>query len=360
MMARIWVIGFMVFGIFGFFSGAAAQSASEGDCPESQFTEWGMNGVVTPGDSNNVRSEPSTSAELIGQLTSSTPFNVVYNSVICADGYLWREIRTSTLEGWTVERPVGGSSPFIVPYTSEPRPTGQLAEDGSTVVEEDGISFTVPAGLDIAEITVMREIGLFGDVMGAQPSSLVFTMLDEAGDERGNIEVFRYAMSDDTYDLEQDEDLEVLLTEQPSLLLYAAKERMPQAPISGAAALFGGAGAYVPFGRGDGLRYVTLFAQDLVMFSPETQFELLYRGITDDQAFLIAGQGFPIRVPGDAIPPDTGNIIYTDQYVPYLHQFEANLAALPTSAFTPDLALLDELFASLTISDNEALSALIP
>jgi len=322
--------------------------------------ERGMNGVVTPGDSNNVRSAPFTSAALMGQIAPGEPFNVYYNSAICANGYLWIEIVTPAFEGWTTERPIDGSEPFVVPYAPEPRVMGELADDGSIVVEEPGISFTVPTGLNIAEVTVVREVGLFGDVMGAQPNSLVFTLLDAAGEERGAIQIFRYATASGDFELPQDDELEMLLDEQPSLLSYAAENRMPQLPLSGAAAIFGGAGEYVDFGSGDGLRYVTLFAQDSVMFSAETQFELLYRGISSDQAFLIAAQDFPVQVPADAIPPDTGDIIYTDMYVPYLRAFEANLAALPTSAFTPDLALFDALFASLTITDNAALSGVIP
>jgi hypothetical protein len=350
----------MILGLFGGFSGIAAQSAAEGNCPDTQFTEWGMNGVVTPGDSNNVRAEPSTSAEVVGRLDSSMPFNVVYESATCADGYLWIEIINSTMAGWTVERPADGSAPFVVPFTPEPRPTGSSASDGSIVVEEDGITFTVPAGLNVAEVTVLREIGLFGDVMGAQPSSLLFTLVDEAGDAIGTIQIFRYATGSDSFEMGQDETLEMMLDEQPPLLLFSAKERMPQAPIAGAAALFGGAGAYVPFTTGTGVRYITLFAQDSVMFTPDLPFELLFRGLSDDRAFFIAAQDFPVLIPEGAIPLDTGDIIYTDRYVPYLREFEANLAAAPASAFTPDLALFDALFGSLTITDNEALSALIP
>jgi len=72
-----------------------------------------------------------------------------------------------------------------------------------------------------------------------------------------------------------------------------------------------------------------------------------------------------VQVPADAIPPDT--VVFTDDiedtdqtYRTYLRAFESNLAALPTSAFTPNLALFDALFASLTITDNAALSYLIP
>ena len=201
----VLAIGLLVLSIF---SRAAAQSATAEDCPVSQFIEWGMNGVVTPGDSNTVRADPSTSAEVIGQLVPGDPFNVNYNRIACADGYLWREITTSSLEGWTVEIPIDSDVPFIVPYAPEPRQTGQVAVDGSILVEENGITFTVPAGLGITQVTVVPEVGFFGEVMSAQPSSVVFAFLDEAGDERGNIEVFRYAVGSDTYEFDRYEELE--------------------------------------------------------------------------------------------------------------------------------------------------------
>ena len=344
--------------VLGTFDGVFAQDAAEEECPESQFDEWGMNGVVTPGDANNVRAEPSTSAAVVGQVSPEEPFNVVYRGVACADGYLWREIETLTLRGWTVERAAEGGEPFIVPYVPEPREVGVRADDGSIVVEESGVKFTVPAGLNIAQVTVIPEVGLFGDGMSAQPSSVVFTLLNEDAETGGEIEVFPYAISDATYEYLNYSDLETLLSDQPSLLEYAAQNRMPQVPISGTAAVFGGAGAYVPFGSGEGLRYITYFAQASVLFAPETVFEYLYRGITADRAFLVAAQEFPITVPAAAIPPS--NDLDEDAYFAYLRQFEANLAEQPTNAFAPDLALLDELFASLTITDNDALLDAIP
>lgn len=338
--------------------GVSAQSAAEDDCPETQFTSWGASGVVTPGDPNNVRAEPSTDGALVGRVSAGDPFNVLYDHIACADGYLWREIVNLTLRGWTVERAADGGDPFIVPYVPEEREVGQRLDDGSIRVEESGVAFTVPAALGYAKITALPEAGLFGDVMSAQPSSIVFSFLRENGDARGEIEIYPYAISRAAYEYSQYPELEMLLAEQPSLLEYSARNRMPQLPISGVAALFGGAGAYVPFGSGSGLRFITYFAQTWVLFRPDTTFEYLYRGITSDRAFFITGQDFGVKAPAGALPAN-GSLV-DELYSRYLHQFEANLAAQPTSAFTPDLALLDAIFASLTVTDNEALLQLIP
>lgn len=39
-------------------------------------------------------------------------------------------------------------------------------------------------------------------------------------------------------------------------------------------ALFGGAGAYVPFASGSGLRYITYFAQTSVLFTPKVPYRM--------------------------------------------------------------------------------------
>lgn len=338
--------------------GVQAQTPTAEACPVSQFLEWGGNGVVTPGDSNNVRDEPSTAGALIGKIAPGEPFVVLYDSATCAEGYLWVEVKTMSLRGWTVEMAADGGEPFIVPYETETIDVGTRAEDGSIRVEAAGVAFTVPAGLNIARVTMAPEVGFFGDVMSAQPSSLVFTFLDADDEPRGDIEIYPYAISDAVYDLYAYPDLEILLTEQPSLLEYAARKRMPQGPLAGSAALFGGAGAYLPVSGGNGLRFITYFAQTSVLFRQDTTFEYLYRGLTADKSFFVAAQNFPVKAPAGTVPAsgsrdDAG-------YPRYLRQLETNLATQPSSAFTPDLALLDSVFTSLTITDAEALLRAIP
>lgn len=338
--------------------GALAQTPTPEACPESQFLEWGSYGVVTPGDSNNVRDEPSTAGALIDKIPPGEPFVVLYDSATCAGGYLWIEIQSLTLRGWTVERAADGGEPFIVPYEAETVDVGTRAEDGSIRVEAAGIAFTVPAGLNIARVTMTPEVGFFGDVMSAQPSSLVFTFFDAEDEARGDIEIYPYAISDVIYDQFAYPDLETLLTEQPSLLEYAAGHRMPQGPLAGSAALFGGAGAYLPVSGGSGLRFITYFAQTSVLFRQDTTFEYLYRGLTADKSFFVAAQSFAVKAPAGTIP--AGGSRDDAGYSRYLRQIETNLAAQPSSAFTPDLALLDAVFASLTITDAEALLGAIP
>lgn len=341
-------------------SGAAAQTTATEDCPASQFQEWGAIGVVAPGAANNLRAEPSPSAARIGRMEAGTVFRVRYQTARCAEGYLWIEVETLSLSGWTVERALDDDKPFLIPYEApEPELVSSLAEDGSLLVEGGGVRFVVPAALEIAEVWMAVQIGLFGDVMSAQPSSLVFIFLNAEERRRGAIEIYPFAVSDATYAYwEWATDFPMLLDEQPPLLEYAARNRMPQLPIAGVAALFGGAPIYAPLADGPGLRYITYFAQDYVIFTAEMGYTYLYRGLTADRDFLIAGE-FGVRVPASTIP---GAVNRGDDsaYSAYLRRFEANLAAQPTSAFTPDLALYDAIFASLELTDAAALLARLP
>ncbi|MBK9124395.1 MAG: hypothetical protein IPM16_14920 [Chloroflexi bacterium] len=323
------------------------------------FVGWGAAGVVTPGDSNNVRAEPTTSGALVGKISPSDPFRVMYQSATCADGYLWIEIQTMTLRGWTVERSLDGGEPFLMAFAPEPVEVGERAEDGTIRVEAGGVAFTVPAGLGIERITMTPEIGLFGDVMSAQPSSLVFEFYQPDIDRvRGSIEIYPYEIIDAVYELYRYSELETLLTEQPNLLDYAARNRMPQLPLAGAAALFGGAGAYLTGADGIGMRFLTYFAQDWVLFDQDDSFEYLYRGFTTDRNFFVTAQDFWANPPAGTIP--TNGSRADELYPRYLRQLEANLAAQPASAFTPDLALLDSIFTSFTVTDIDALLTVIP
>jgi hypothetical protein len=347
-------------------AGIAAQSDDDSACPDSQFTSWGAVGVVTPGDANNLRDQPSTSGALIGKVEPGEPFTVIYpTEPVCAEGYLWREIQTLTQRGWTVEIPADGDEPFIVPYEApEPREVGTLQEDGSFLIEEGGVRLIIPAPLAVTKATVQPQVGLFGDVMSAQPSSVVFNFYREGREHAmGTISIFPYDLSPAVYDYWDwdGNDLDMLLEERPDLLEYADRNRMPQLPIGGVAALFGGAPAYIPFGSGSGLRYITYFAQTAVLFNADMSYTYMYRGLTEDRALLVTGET-GVDIPAEAIPRSCsfGDCRADNAYPGYIGQLEANLAALPTSAFTPDLALLDGIFASLTITDPEALLALIP
>lgn len=94
-----------------FFTHSALLQSS---CPESRL-EIGGQGQVTPGSANRVRSIPSTSGELLGEIPSGARFNVLEGPE-CADGFLWVRVDYNGLVGWTAEGNSGGY--FVDPVTS--------------------------------------------------------------------------------------------------------------------------------------------------------------------------------------------------------------------------------------------------
>ncbi len=79
-----------------------------GQCPgflPSRLTPGGW-GRVTPGLPNNVRAQPSYSANWIGQIPAGATFQVL-GGPVCADSTAWYQVNYGGLIGWTVEGQAG-------------------------------------------------------------------------------------------------------------------------------------------------------------------------------------------------------------------------------------------------------------
>jgi len=59
----------------------------------------------------NVRNQPTTSGELVGQIPGGETFTVL-SQAVCADGYAWVQVRYDDLEGWVAE---AGADYFLEP-----------------------------------------------------------------------------------------------------------------------------------------------------------------------------------------------------------------------------------------------------
>lgn len=104
-----------------FFSIALSQQATVSyaqDCPETRL-EIGGQARVTPGAPNRVRSAPSTSGELVGEIPPGSTFDVL-DGPECADGFLWWNVDFEGLVGWTVE---GNADGYFVEPVSDIPPT---------------------------------------------------------------------------------------------------------------------------------------------------------------------------------------------------------------------------------------------
>ncbi len=69
-------------------------AAQSGDCLQTQFSadDYYPMAIVTPGDSNNVRAEPSPSGELLGQIPAGSGMQTYRDDPVCLNGNLWRHI----------------------------------------------------------------------------------------------------------------------------------------------------------------------------------------------------------------------------------------------------------------------------
>jgi len=74
-------------------------------CPglSTPIVQVGIRARVTPGQPNNVRSSPDTSARQITQIQPGAEFAII-GGAVCSDGYRWWEIRLSSgTTGWTAD-----------------------------------------------------------------------------------------------------------------------------------------------------------------------------------------------------------------------------------------------------------------
>jgi hypothetical protein len=250
---------------------------------------------------------------------------------------------------------------IVVYEDAEPRIIGELQEDGSYVVDENGLRMEIPPALNAGSTTLETQVGFFSPSMSVQPSSIILHFTSRDDRDLGKLQIFPYAILGDLQADYWFYDFDPLLTMRSDLLEYAADNRMPQDPIGGSRAIIGGAAAYLDFASISGVRYVTYFAQGFVVFDTEDDFTYLFRGLTSDRAFLIAGEVTPVRIPAEVFAQLDSDISFElDEYSAYIRQLERVLAQIPTDTFSPDLALLDMLVTSLEIVDNDLIVALLP
>ena len=104
----------------------------------------GEQGKVTSGSANNVRVDPNSSSENIGQIRANRTFLVLAGPE-CADGLAWWRVNYQGMEGWTAEGaddeywlepagPVPTKAPTLTPtITNTPRPTVTPRPTGTSV-----------------------------------------------------------------------------------------------------------------------------------------------------------------------------------------------------------------------------------
>lgn len=161
--------------------------------------------------------------------------------------------------------------------------------------------------------------------------------------------------------------LQQLLAEQPELSVYEITRPdagMDQAgltmlPPSNAQQTLRAQLHYLPFAEGQGIRYLTQLSQGPVPLNNQELF-YTFQGLTADGTTYVAAY-FPVTLPA---LPDSGQLgeaeyaTLMEDWPGYVAQTTAMLNGQPTTAFTPDLAALDELISSISVAGTTAVPTL--
>lgn len=142
-------------------------------------------------------------------------------------------------------------------------------------------------------------------------------------------------------------ELKQFLLEKPT-----TAEKIPFMPFWMAAQMFHSNVAFISFKGGSGVRFLTMYGQAYYPVNNNSMF-YTFQGLTDDGAYYIAAV-LPVSHPS---LPATENDVPGGDFDAFVANIEtywaetaANLEAQPLNSFTPDLSLLDAMFASFTIT----------
>lgn len=132
-----------------------------------------------------------------------------------------------------------------------------------------------------------------------------------------------------------------------------AEGSLPFLPVFNAAQVFHAQYEAIPFASGDGIRYLTLFAQYTAPINNHDLF-YTYQGMTNDGSYWISAI-LPINHPilpdnGDNPPGGESWEDFSNSYETYLDDLTTQLNSQPVDGFTPSITLLDSLVNTITIN----------
>lgn len=321
----------------------ASTNAQQKTCPGSPPTRLivGDFARVTAGTSNNVRDEATTSGEKIGEIPGKGIIQVLEGPV-CADGYTWYRIfyhnlsLDETMTGWTVE--TSGSQYAIEPYlltmkntVGYPRIT--FTASSSNAPEEYELTIS-EAGSYTYSGLVPEQLVVFGHIGG---STSVYIYTREAHERLYG----RAGRSGMTFDQLFDTD-----TDSAAL----TKEDLPSRWWPTATDLFSQV-AFIDFEGGRGVRHIGYYTQNGAPVDP-TELDYIFKGFTDDY-YIEAHMKVSTAIIEAKDPNYPDESTYgTEAYEAHISERKAVLDAAPPSDFTPDLAVLDAIFASMVIESG--------
>jgi hypothetical protein len=153
--------------------------------------------------------------------------------------------------------------------------------------------------------------------------------------------------------------LQQILADRPDLTTYettapeldVSDPQLAMLPPSNAQQAFRSQIEYLDFAGGSGIRYLTMLSQGPV---PVSNYDLFYtfQGLTDDGQTYVAAY-FPVslaELPDSQQIDEAGMAALMKDWPGYLKQTAIMLNGQPAAAFTPDLAAIDALISSLSVT----------
>jgi hypothetical protein len=297
----------------------------------------------------------SIPAELV-DIPDNSWLDLSYNEL---SGVLPGEWATESIE----EAPARGglSAPRL--WGNQLEGTITASNDPSTEVLFEGIRFSFPSSLAESvwpQIVASPPLAPGESWWGNDPPHYALSFASRSGPEAlqrtwgtwlllpPQIKVYPAArLESDELTRAQVEALRKLLETKP----VSPADEIPVLPLINAAQVFRAQVRYLDFKNGSGVRFITQYRQDP---APVTDDEIFYtfQGMTDDGAYYVVAS-FPLAT---AVLPDTLSFESQEfrefeqkNYEEYLREQVRVLDALPSGEFEPDLAILDQIVASLEV-----------
>lgn len=315
-------------------------------CVKPSRVTIGETARVTPGDSNNVRSEPNDSAESVGRIAGGDSFTVL-NNPYCGAQYVWIEIQTEDFTGWTVE--ATADEYWIQPITGE-------------IYENEFVSIMIPDDLtDDVTLTIeektevmwadfpIRVVGeIASDAEAFRSPRLIVAPIAEF--ENVMVDFVQDAVDDLTTLKDTEADFSELILETVDPSVAPAELTFPADPfIIGARRMLVVSPHFVEMTNGWGIGFVTMYAQDIL---PATNDRVFYNfvGITADNNYLVT---FRYPVTSDMLigQQDAPNLPFDwdARYVEYIRQATESLNTVEPDGWQPSLDVLDEVIGSIYV-----------
>jgi hypothetical protein len=133
----------------------------------------------------------------------------------------------------------------------------------------------------------------------------------------------------------------------------APGDGLPVLDLYGAAQMFHAHYQVVPFSNGNGIRFISEYAQYFAPINNNDMF-LIFQGLTSDGQYYVSAV---LRISNPILPANADNPPgglswedFADQYDTYIADITNQLNAQPDASFIPSITLLDSLIASITIT----------